>query len=451
MINMIYKDIELWDILKQYKNTIFVDDSKTYKQVTISKTWIIKFRWEKVWSKIWRKRQFVIDLDNYPNTCLFIRQWVQNWWIWVAVKEVDNCIVTENMPMFSIENINIEYFKYLLRSKYFKDIVNELIPTWAAQKAIHEKVLLKQKLSIPKNIEDQKNLVEKIKIIEKEINLLENIWFENCNYVKLLKQSILQEAIEWKLTKSWRKENRNIEPASVLLEKIKDEKEELIKQKKLKKQKELEPILEENISFDVPESWEWCKLWEVTNFITDWKHWDCNNEQHSWYFFLSAKNIKFWKLFYEWSREITKKDFLEVHSRTNLEAWDICMVNTWATIWKLAIVEDNNLTKKTTFQKSVAVIKLSKELLESEYIANYLLTVTLNLLQLSWWTAINNLLLWQIRNFIIPIPPLEEQKEIVKKVDEMMKLCDELEKQTLETKENSENLMKAVLGEVFSK
>jgi type I restriction enzyme S subunit len=40
---------------------------------------------------------------------------------------------------------------------------------------------------------------------------------------------------------------------------------------------------------------------------------------------------------------------------------------------------------------------------------------------------------------------LEEQKEIVKKVDELMKLCDELEKQTLEAKENSENLMKAVL------
>jgi len=56
-----------------------------------------------------------------------------------------------------------------------------------------------------------------------------------------------------------------------------------------------------------------------------------------------------------------------------------------------------------------------------------------------------------MNNFPIPLPPLEEQKEIVKKVDEMMKFCDELEKQSLETKESSENLMKSVLSEVFNK
>jgi type I restriction enzyme S subunit len=50
----------------------------------------------------------------------------------------------------------------------------------------------------------------------------------------------------------------------------------------------------------------------------------------------------------------------------------------------------------------------------------------------------------------IPLPPISEQKEIVKKVDELMSLCDLLEKQCLETKRNSENLMKSVLSEVFS-
>jgi type I restriction enzyme, S subunit len=50
----------------------------------------------------------------------------------------------------------------------------------------------------------------------------------------------------------------------------------------------------------------------------------------------------------------------------------------------------------------------------------------------------------------IPLPPLEEQKEIVKKVDEMMKFCNDLEKQSLKTKENAESLMKSVLIEVFS-
>jgi type I restriction enzyme S subunit len=57
----------------------------------------------------------------------------------------------------------------------------------------------------------------------------------------------------------------------------------------------------------------------------------------------------------------------------------------------------------------------------------------------------------QFKKTFFPLPPLEEQKEIVKKVDELMKFCDELEKQSLETKVNSENLMKSVLSEVFSR
>lgn len=445
------KEIELWDILKQYRITHFVDNNNVYRQVTISKSGDVFFRWEKKWIEIWRKRQFIIDLEKYPNTCLFIRQWVQDWWIWIANNDVHNCIVTENMPMFSVENIDINFFKFLLKSDYFKNIVNSLIPTWAAQKAIHEKLLLKQKIKIPISINEQKEIVCILEKQEKEILELEKIWNKNLSYIKQLKQAILQEAIEWKLTSSWRENNPNIESSSILLEKIQKEKEELVKQKKLKKQEKLKEISEDEIPFEIPESWSWCRLVEITSLITDWKHWDCQNELNSWFFFLSAKNIKFWKLYYEWSRQITKKDFLEVHNRTNLKAWDICMVNTWATIGKIAIVEDNILTQKTTFQKSVAVIKPFKNYLITEYLVNYLLTVTSNLLDLSWWTAINNLLLSQIKNFSIPLPPLEEQKEIVKKVDEMMKFCDELEKQILETKENSENLMKSVLSEVFSR
>ena len=60
-----------------------------------------------------------------------------------------------------------------------------------------------------------------------------------------------------------------------------------------------------------------------------------------------------------------------------------------------------------------------------------------------------NLNLSLIRKFVISIPPLNEQKRIVKKVDELMKLCDELEKQVKENQKNSEALMNAVLREAF--
>jgi type I restriction enzyme, S subunit len=70
------KKIKLKEVLKQYKNTHWIDNNKTYRQVTISQTGKISFRGEKHGTEIGRKRQFLIDLKNHPNTLIFIRQGV---------------------------------------------------------------------------------------------------------------------------------------------------------------------------------------------------------------------------------------------------------------------------------------------------------------------------------------------------------------------------------------
>ena len=65
--------------------------------------------------------------------------------------------------------------------------------------------------------------------------------------ISKLKQAILQEAIQGKLTQEWRKQNANVEPANKLLERIKEEKEQLIKDKKIRKEKTLPPITKDKI------------------------------------------------------------------------------------------------------------------------------------------------------------------------------------------------------------
>ena len=77
--------------------------------------------------------------------------------------------------------------------------------------------------------------------------------------IKSLKDKILQLAIQGKLVA----QDENDEPASVLLEKIKAEKEQLIKDKVIKKEKPLPEINEEEKSFDLPKGWEWCRLGEI--------------------------------------------------------------------------------------------------------------------------------------------------------------------------------------------
>lgn len=124
------------------------------------------------------------------------------------------------------------------------------------------------------------------------------------------------------------------------------------------------------------EGWQKRALGDVCSLITDGKHGDCENEANSGYYFLSAKDVKYDTLNYENARQITKAGFEETHRRTNLKPGDICMVNTGATIGRISIAPDNPKTYKTTFQKSVAVIKtIPKLYFNDPGLAAYLLGI----------------------------------------------------------------------------
>jgi type I restriction enzyme S subunit len=268
-----------------------------------------------------------------------------------------------------------------------------------------------------------------------------------------LKQSILQEAIQGKLTSEWRAQNSELitgdNSAASLLENIKAEKARLVKEKKIKKEKPLLSIEKDEIPFNLPEGWVWCRMQEITTLITDGKHGNCVDEENSGYYFLSAKDIQNGKLLYKNSRQINYKEFLEVHNRTNLEAGDLCIVNTGGTVGKTAIVKDNEFTQRTTFQKSVAVVKPLKGEVSTEFLNIFIKVETPKLLKTSRGSAINNLLLGDMKKVVIPLPTLKEQKAIVAKVEALMKKCTTLEQEITQSEQHAQMLMQAVLKEAF--
>ena len=282
-------------------------------------------------------------------------------------------------------------------------------------------------------------------------NIVKNLLAEaevQKNYIKQLRQNILQQAIEGKLTADWRKKNpvQKGNPdydAEALFEQIQKERSNE------KKQKELSPITDEEKPFEISESWKWVRLGEISLLITDGKHGDSVNQNNSGYFFLSAKDIQNGELIYTNARQITEKDFHETHRRTNLEPGDICIVNTGATVGKLAIAPDNPKTYMTTFQKSVAVVKLVKNLVSNIYIKFFLLFDVPKLMATSWGSAINNLLLSDMKKEPIPLPPFAEQKEIVIQVEKHLKTVAELEKQITEREQLSKQLMQSILKDAF--
>ena len=157
--------------------------------------------------------------------------------------------------------------------------------------------------------------------------------------------------------------------------------------------------------------WQVQNLGELTTKITDGKHGDCEDELGSGYYFISAKDVNHGRINYENTRQINKKEFDEVHRRTDLQAGDLVMVNTGATIGRVAIVMDDEKTCKTTFQKSVAIIKPKGDLLNSNFLKYIFLLRVKDFASVGSGSAIKNLLLSKMREFPIIVPPMELQRK----------------------------------------
>lgn len=165
------------------------------------------------------------------------------------------------------------------------------------------------------------------------------------------------------------------------------------------------------------------KLGDICLNITDGKHGDCNNQPGSGYYFLSAKDVTDRNLDYSNAREIEKADFIETHNRTRLEPGDILLTNS-GTIGRLAIARDEDKTFHTTFQKSVAILKPDIKKVYSEYLYYFFVYKNQEIVELASGTTQKNLLLGDLRNYELALPPLPEQRAIA---DVLSALDDKIE------------------------
>jgi type I restriction enzyme, S subunit len=153
------------------------------------------------------------------------------------------------------------------------------------------------------------------------------------------------------------------------------------------------------------------RLDSVCLSVTDGKHGDCENEEGSGYYFLSAKDVRDGKLQYDGARQITESDFVDTHKRTRLEPLDILISNS-GTIGRIAIAPEVPLTHRTTFQKSVAILKPNQERVDPHYLLYYLLSAKNRLISAAGGTAQVNLLLRDLRSFDVTLYPLDLQRKI---------------------------------------
>tara|TARA_R110000744_G_scaffold206693_2_gene325302 strand:+ start:1045 stop:2847 length:1803 start_codon:yes stop_codon:yes gene_type:complete len=257
-----------------------------------------------------------------------------------------------------------------------------------------------------------------------------------------LKQTILQLAVMGKLVK----QDSNDEPASFLLERIAAEKADLIKQGKIKKQKPLPPITEDEKPFDLPEGWEWVCLSNIGVFTGGKTP--------------SKANSSFWDGSIPW---VTPKDMkVDLIYDSEDHVTQLAIDDGLAEIPKdsiLLVARSGILRRKlpVAVTKTICTVNQDLKVLAlfdtsmSNYVAlmlkgfeSYILS---NLTKIG--TTVESLMFDEFSKHYFMLPPLEEQHRIVTKVDELMAICDQLKAQLSDAQTTQLNLADALVKEAL--
>lgn len=251
-----------------------------------------------------------------------------------------------------------------------------------------------------------------------------DILFTTEQSIDQLKQTVLQLAVMGNLVPQDSKD----EPASELLKKIATEKARLVKEGKIKKEKPLSPITEEEKPFALPDGWVWVRLNELTKLITKgsspkWQGVSYTEDSND-ILFVTSENVGSYKLLLNSPKYVEKK-FNEIEPRSILEAGDFLMNIVGASIGRTAIFDIERLAN---INQAVCLIRLLPLHLHSMFLLHFFNSKTC--LEYMYDKQVDNarpnLSMGNIAKFLIPIPPLPEQHRIVAKVDELMTMCDQL-------------------------
>ena len=174
------------------------------------------------------------------------------------------------------ESLCPEYMKCFMESLlYWTQLKNGTIAT--AQPNCNGKTLSKMVLPLPP-LAEQKRIVAKIEELLPYIERYEQAWSKlekfNSRFPEDMKKSLLQYAIQGKLVEQRSEEGT----AKELFEQIQEEKQRLIKEKKIKKEKSLPEITDDEKPFDIPESWKWVRIQDISWFIDAGKSPKCNKQ-----------------------------------------------------------------------------------------------------------------------------------------------------------------------------
>jgi len=425
------RNAKLGDFLIRSKIPIDIEDNTEYKRVTIrTKHQGVSVRDFEIGSKIGTKKQFILKAGQFVLSKIDAMYGAFG----IAPDEVEGAIITGNFWAYDYNKnmVSIEWLNHFTNSPDFYDLCRRASTGITHRKYLDEDFFLSYEVNLP-DIDEQNNLVVFIDNIRDKIGSLENELNYQLTQLDSLNQAILQEAVQGKLVKQDPKD----EPASELLKRIKAE-----KAKSGKKEKLLSPIKPEEIPFEIPENWVWCRLIDVGTTQTGTTPPTANKE----FFgkdipFIKPADISLSGIDYE-NEGLTLAGLEE---GVLVKADSLMMVCIGGSTGK-----SNYTNRDVSCNQQINAIKglcgVSGQFLQYFLQSPYF--------QKAIWakssggtTPIVNKSKWE--SIPIPFPPLSEQKRIVAEIDKHLAKTKQLNEHIIASQQATEQLLKALLHQAF--
>ena len=319
--------------------------------------------------------------------------------------------------------IDSQYLYYYLQSPmFFSDFFGSMTGLIGGVGSAKLKNLL---CAIPP-LSEQKRIVEKIEellsLIEEYGKAEEQLRKLNAEFPDKLRKSILQQAVQGKLTER----DPADEPAFELLKRIKTEKEALIKSGKIKKEKPLPAITDNEKPFDIPDTWEWERVGNLFTIIRGSSprpkgsllYWSPSKTRFHWVTIKDITDFARNKVLSETYEYLTE---LGASKSTFVDKGELIIAVSGSTTGKYCILGIDGY-----IYDGLAAILNPIKIIGNEYLNVFFMWIYERLNAQKMGSAFPNINTDVLKNTLIPIPPLAEQKRIVKRVEELLALCDEL-------------------------
>ena len=260
--------------------------------------------------------------------------------------------------------------------------------------------------------------------------------------IDALEQTILQLAVRGLLVP----QDPQDEPASELLKKIRAEKDKLILEGKIKRDKPLPPIAEDEQPFGLPQGWEWARWSAIAMKIGDIDH-KMPSEAKDGVPYVSPRDFYgINEIDFDGAKKIAHSDYLDLASKIRPEVDDLIYPR-YGTIGVVRKVTDD---REFLASYSCAIVKVLRGFIEPDY--QYLFSVS-GCAKVQAASATNkttqpNVGLKSIQEFLVPLPPLAEQSRIVTRVTQLRRLCSDLRQRLAASQSTQAQLAEALVQNV---